>query len=205
MVVRHLGLADYGKTYDAMRTFARERDADTEDELWLLQHPPVFTQGQAGRAEHLLAPGEIPVVQANRGGQITYHAPGQIVAYPLLDLRRAAIGVRHLVETLERSMVEVLAHWGICARPRRDAPGVYHHPSGAKIAALGLRVSRGCSYHGLALNVQMDMTPWRRINACGLGVQITQMADHCTPCPPLQEVELKLEQQLLQNLGRAAP
>ena len=204
MLVRHLGLADYRRTCDAMRTFARERDAAAADELWILQHPPTFTQGQAGRAEHLLCPGDIPVVQTDRGGQTTYHAPGQIVAYPLIDMRRAALGVRRLVETLEAAMVATLEHWGIEARPRRDAPGVYHHPSGAKLAALGLRISRGCSYHGLALNVRMDMAPWRRINACGLGLLTTQMADHCSPCPPLSEVERKLELELVHRLTAAA-
>jgi lipoyl(octanoyl) transferase len=157
-----------------MREFTDARDADTEDELWLLQHPSVFTQGQAGRAEHLLDPGEIPVVQADRGGQVTYHGPGQWVVYLLLDLRRLHFGVRDLVDLIEQSVVRVLEPLGIAAAPRRDAPGVY--VGEAKIAALGLRVRRGCCFHGLALNVDMDLAPFERINPCGYeGMAVTSV------------------------------
>mgnify|MGYP001043587035 FL=1 len=175
MVVRHLGLADYSATFEAMRCFTRERDANTEDELWLLQHPPVFTQGISGKAEHLLMPGDIPVVQIDRGGQVTYHGPGQWVVYLLVDIRRAGIGVRQLVTLIESAIVELLAVYGIAAAADPKAPGVY--VSGRKIASLGLKISRGCSYHGLALNVDMDLSPFQRINPCGYaGLEVVSMA-----------------------------
>jgi lipoyl(octanoyl) transferase len=159
-----------------MRTFTDGRGADTEDELWLLQHPPVFTLGQAGRPEHLLDPGDIPIVQSDRGGQVTYHGPGQIVAYVLVDLRRAGLGVRGMVQLLEDAAIGVLADYGIQAQTRPKAPGVY--VGEAKIAALGLRVRRGCSYHGLSLNVDMNLEPFERINPCGYpGLAVTQIAD----------------------------
>ncbi|HEY7776826.1 MAG TPA: lipoyl(octanoyl) transferase LipB, partial [Kineobactrum sp.] len=151
LVCRVLGDADYRATFEAMKKFTDGRSAETPDELWLLQHPPVYTQGQAGKAEHLLAPGSIPVIQADRGGQVTYHGPGQWVLYLLVDLRRRQLGVRALVTLIEQSIVQLLAEHGIEAAPRADAPGVY--VAGAKIAALGLRVRRGCSYHGLALGI----------------------------------------------------
>lgn len=175
LVLRELGLAEYQPTLDAMRTFTDSRDADTPDELWLLQHPRVFTQGQAGKAEHVLAPGDIPVIQVDRGGQVTYHGPGQWLIYLLVDLRRSQLGVRDLVTLIERSIVQLLAEYDIDSRPRPDAPGVY--VEGDKIAALGLRVRRGCSYHGLSLNVDMDLEPFQRINPCGYqGLQVTSMA-----------------------------
>lgn len=159
-----------------MQVFTEARDASTADELWLLEHNPVFTLGQAGRREHLLNPGDVPVAQVDRGGQITYHGPGQLVGYLLLDLRRAGLGVKGLVETLEQGVVELLAGYGILAATRPGAPGVY--VSGRKIAALGLRVRRGCSFHGLALNVDMDLEPFSRINPCGYpGLEVTQLAD----------------------------
>ena len=171
----HLGLVDYASTLQAMQDFTDSRDADTPDQLWLLQHPRVFTQGMAGKAEHVLAPGDIPVIQVDRGGQVTYHGPGQWVLYLLVDLRRHALGVRDLVDLIERSIVKLLAHYGIDGVPRPDAPGVY--VDGSKIAALGLRVRRGCSYHGLSLNVDMDLEPFSRINPCGhQGMQVTSMA-----------------------------
>ena len=174
-VVRELGTVDYVPTLDAMRKFTDTRDADTPDELWLLQHPPVFTQGQAGKAEHVLAPGDIPVVQVDRGGQVTYHGPGQWVVYLLVDLRRRGMGVRALVDVIERAIVNLLAAHGITATGKPGAPGVY--VDGAKIAALGLRVRKGCSYHGLALNVDMDLEPFSRINPCGYqGLAVTSMA-----------------------------
>jgi lipoyl(octanoyl) transferase len=158
-----------------MKTFTDARGENTPDELWLLQHPPVFTQGQAGRAEHLLAPGDIPVIQVDRGGQVTYHGPGQWVVYLMVDLRRRGLGVRNLVDMIERSIVALLAEYRIEAAPDPAAPGVY--VAGEKIASLGLRVRRGCSYHGLSLNVDMDLEPFRRINPCGhAGLRVTSMA-----------------------------
>ena len=168
-------MVDYASTLQAMKAFTDSRGDDTPDELWLLQHPRVFTQGQAGRAEHLLAPGDIPVIQVDRGGQVTYHRPGQWVIYLLVNLRRRGLGVRDLVDLIERSIVALLAEYGIEAAPDPAAPGVY--VAGEKIASLGLRVRRGCSYHGLALNVDMDLEPFQRINPCGhAGLQVTSMA-----------------------------
>jgi lipoyl(octanoyl) transferase len=178
-IIRELGVADYQPTLDDMRQFTEERGPDTADELWLLQHPKVFTQGQAGKAEHVLAPGDIPVVQVDRGGQVTYHGPGQWVVYLLVDVRRRGMGVRALVTLIEQSLVALLAGYGIEAAARADAPGVY--VAGSKIASLGLRVRRGCSYHGLALNVDMDLEPFQRINPCGFeGLKVTSMAQ-CLP------------------------
>jgi lipoyl(octanoyl) transferase len=175
LLTRELGLADYQQVFDAMREFTDARDQDTPDELWLLQHPRVFTQGQAGKAEHVLAPGDIPVIQVDRGGQVTYHGPGQWVIYLLVDLKRRNLGVRALVTLIEESIVELLREYGIEAAARPDAPGVY--VGGDKIASLGLRVRRGCSYHGLSLNVNMDLEPFQRINPCGYeGLQVTSMA-----------------------------
>jgi lipoyl(octanoyl) transferase len=175
LVLRELGLVDYSPTLDAMRRFTDARGVDCPDELWLLQHPPVFTQGQAGKAEHVLAPGDIPVIQVDRGGQVTYHGPGQWVLYLLVDLRRRQLGVRDLVTLIERSLVQLLGEYGIAAASRPAAPGVY--VADEKIASLGLRVRRGCSYHGLALNVDMDLEPFGRINPCGYaGLQVTSMA-----------------------------
>jgi lipoyl(octanoyl) transferase len=164
-VVRRLGLSDYLSVWQAMQAYTRERGERGEDQLWLVEHPPVFTLGQAGKREHLLDTGDIPVIQVDRGGQVTYHGPGQIVLYVLVDLRRLRLGVRALVSALERTVIGVLAGYGIEAQARPDAPGVY--VGGAKIAALGLRVRRGCSYHGLALNVDVDLEPFSRINPCG--------------------------------------
>jgi len=176
IVVRHLGRQDYLPTLEAMQGFTAERDENTPDELWIVEHPPVFTLGQAGKREHLLNPGEIPVVPVDRGGQVTYHGPGQVVIYLLLDLRRRGLGVRELVTRMEQAVIDLLAEEGIAARARADAPGVY--VGEAKIAALGLRVKRGRSYHGLALNVAMDLEPFTRINPCGYaGLATTQLAD----------------------------
>jgi lipoyl(octanoyl) transferase len=159
-----------------MQAFTDTRGPATPDELWVLEHPPVFTLGQAGRPEHLLDPGTIPVVQVDRGGQVTYHGPGQVVLYCLVDLRRAGLGVRGLVSLLEQAVVDLLAARGIPAKSRTDAPGVY--VGGRKIAALGLRVRRGCSFHGLSLNVAMDLSPFGRINPCGYaGMEVTQLTD----------------------------
>jgi lipoyl(octanoyl) transferase len=200
LVVRHLGVVDYLPTLDAMRRLTAERDELTPDEIWLLQHPRVFTQGQAGKPEHLLAPGDIPVIQVERGGQVTYHGPGQLVAYLLLDLRRLNLGVRELVTAMEQSLVDVLASYGVEAAPKADAPGVY--VNGEKIASLGLRVSRGCSFHGLALNVDMDMSPFWRINPCGYtGLKMVQLRDLLDAPPSFDEVTQRLEQALRQRLG----
>lgn len=173
LLLRHLGRRDYVETWAAMRAFTDQRTPDTPSELWLLEHEPVFTQGQAGRAEHLLAPGDIPVVQTDRGGQVTYHGPGQLVMYLLLSLREAGLGVRALVSAMENSVIGVLADHGVEAHARPDAPGVY--VGEAKIAALGLRVRRGYTYHGLAFNIDMDLEPFGRINPCGYrGMPVTQ-------------------------------
>lgn len=202
LIVRHLGLVDYLPTLEAMRALTAERDETTPDEIWLLQHPQVFTQGQAGKPEHLLAPGDIPVVQVERGGQVTYHGPGQLVGYLMLDLRRLDLGVRELVTVMEQALVEVLASYGVEAAPKADAPGVY--VKGDKIASLGLRVRRGCSFHGLALNIDMDMTPFQRINPCGYaGLQMTQLKDLVAAPPAFDEAARRLEQTLRQRLGYA--
>ena len=174
-IVRQLGRVDYAPTWRAMQALTDARDADTPDELWFLEHEPVFTQGLNGKPEHLLATGDIPVVGIDRGGQVTYHGPGQLVMYALIDLRRRAIGVRELVVALENSVVELAARHGISAAGRRAAPGVY--VEARKLASIGLRVRRGCSYHGIALNVDMDLEPFDRINPCGMaGLAMTQLA-----------------------------
>ena len=173
--IRNLGTVDYQETYDAMRRFTAERNAETDDEIWLLQHPPVFTQGTNGKPEHLLDLGEIPLQQIDRGGQVTYHGPGQLVVYLLLDLRRRNLGVRQLVTMLEQAVIDLLRGYGIAAQRRSDAPGVY--VNGDKIAALGLRVKRNGCYHGLSLNVDMDLQPFARINPCGYsGLGVTTLA-----------------------------
>ena len=175
-ILRRLGLRDYLPVWQAMQDFTDRRDAATPDELWLVEHPPVFTQGMNGKPEHLLEPGDIPVVPVDRGGQVTYHGPGQVIAYSLLDLRRRGLGVRELVQRLEFGIIDLLAGYGIEAVGRRDAPGVY--VEGRKIASLGLRVRRGCSYHGLSLNVAMDLAPFDRINPCGYpGLEVTRTVD----------------------------
>ncbi|WP_236215149.1 lipoyl(octanoyl) transferase LipB [Metapseudomonas otitidis] len=202
LIVRRLGLVEYLPTFEAMRRLTAERNEQTPDEIWLLQHPQVFTQGQAGKAEHLLAPGDIPVIQVDRGGQVTYHGPGQLVAYLMLDLRRLGLGVRELVTAMEQSLVDALATYGIEAAPKADAPGVY--VNGDKIASLGLRVSRGCSFHGLALNVDMDMSPFWRINPCGYaGLKMVQLKDLLAQPASLDEVAERLEQALRVRLGYA--
>lgn len=177
VLVRELpGLWPYEPVWRAMQAFTDARTADTTDEFWLLQHEPVFTLGQAGKTEHVLAPGDIPVIPVDRGGQVTYHGPGQIMAYVLVDLRRRGIGVRELVQRIEQAVIDTLAHWNIAAERREGAPGVY--VAGAKVAALGLRVRRGCSFHGLAFNAAMDLEPFHRINPCGYkGLAVTQVLD----------------------------
>jgi len=195
LLARELGLVAYQPTLQAMREFTDSRTAATPDELWLLQHPGIFTQGQAGRAEHLLAPGDIPVVQVDRGGQVTYHGPGQWVLYTLIDLKRRKLGVRGLVDLIENSIVALLGEYGLDATARPEAPGVY--VAAKKIAALGLRVRRGCSYHGLALNVDMDLEPFQRINPCGYqGLEVTSMAR----CLPEQSIAIDVVGQRLVSI-----
>ena len=176
IIVRHLGRQPYQLTWDAMRAFTDARRPGTASELWIVEHPPVFTLGQAGRPEHLLRPGDIPVVHSDRGGQVTYHGPGQLVAYVMVCLRDIGMGIRQLVTVLETAVIDLLQAYGIAAAARADAPGVY--VDGRKIASLGLRVRRGCTYHGLALNVDMDLEPFSRINPCGhVGLTVTQLRD----------------------------
>ena len=181
LIVRDLGRQPYGPVFAAMKALTESRDDNTPDELWWVEHDPVFTQGQAGKEEHLLFPGDIPVVQVDRGGQVTYHGPGQIVGYPMVDIRRRGIGVRQLVTALENSMIGALSRYGIAAYARPDAPGVYVAGAGGghrKIGSLGVRIRRGCSYHGLSLNLDMDLSPFQRINPCGYqGLEMTQVRD----------------------------
>lgn len=180
LTIRYLGRMDYEPVWDAMKAYTDTRDSSSGDEIWVVEHPPVFTQGQAGKAEHVLAPGSIPVVQVDRGGQVTYHGPGQLVVYFLIDIRRRKLGVRQLVTAIEETVVQALQRFGIRAAPRADAPGVYIGEQ--KVCSLGLRIRRGCSFHGLALNVNMDMEPFLRINPCGYaGMEMTQTSAHGGP------------------------
>lgn len=173
-MVRWLGRVDYEPTWRAMQSFTEKRDADTPDEIWFLEHPPVFTLGMNAAPEHLLAPGDIPVVQIDRGGQVTYHGPGQLVVYPLLNVKRSGLGVRQLVMGLENAIIDLLASWNITAVAKREAPGVYVNDR--KVASIGLRIRRGSSYHGLAFNVAMDLQPFQRINPCGYrGLEVTDL------------------------------
>lgn len=199
VVVRHLGCVAYEPTWHAMQHFTQNRDADTADEIWLLEHPHVFTQGQAGKAEHVLAAGDIPVVQVDRGGQVTYHGPGQLVAYVLVDVRRAGQGVRDLVTSIENSLIDLLAQYDIAAQAKPDAPGVY--VGDKKIASLGLRIRRGCSFHGLALNVDMDLQPFQRINPCGYaGLHMTQLREETQQPVDMAEVGVRLRDALVLHL-----
>ncbi len=196
LLVRRLGRQPYEPVWHAMQAFTDARGQDTPDELWLVEHDPVFTLGQAGKPEHVLAPGDIPVIHVDRGGQVTYHGPGQIVAYPLLDLRRLHMGVRDMVHRIEQSIIDTLAEWNIAGVRREGAPGVY--VADAKIAALGLRVRHGCTFHGLAFNVAMDLEPFQRINPCGyVGLKVAQMLDLGGPSK-LADVE----EVLIAELGR---
>ena len=200
--VRDLGRVAYAPVWEAMQAFTDARDADTPDELWLVEHDPVFTLGQAGKAEHVLVPGDIPVLKVDRGGQVTYHGPGQLVAYPLLDLRRLGLGVREYVCRIEQAIIDTLAGWGIHAQRRAGAPGVYVD-SGAKIAALGIRVRHGRSFHGLAFNIAMDLEPFRRINPCGYaGLDVTSVVD-CGGPASLHAAQAPLVAALAAHLGLA--
>lgn len=203
VLIRSLGPTDYEPVWHAMQAFTDERDADTTDELWLTEHRPVFTLGVNTRPEHLLAPGDIPVVQVDRGGQVTYHGPGQLMVYPLIDLRRAGLGVRELVTALEQSGVELARDFGVEAESRCDAPGVY--AGGAKFASVGLRVRRGASFHGMALNVAMNLEPFKRINPCGFaGLEVTDLRQLGIDLT-LEDAGQRLMPHLLSNLGLDAP
>ncbi len=198
--IHALGLVEYQPTWDAMKRFTAERTGETRDEIWLVQHPPTYTQGLAGKPEHLLNPTDIPVVKIDRGGQITYHGPGQIVAYLLLDMRRWKLGVRELVRLMEQAVIDLLAGYGIAAHSREDAPGVY--VDGAKIASLGLKIKNGCCYHGLAFNVDMDLAPFANINPCGYtGLRVTQACELGVTAP-LNELQAELAQNLVHGLQR---
>ena len=176
LIIKQLGLVDYVTTWRRMQAFTNTRNFETIDELWLLEHPPVFTQGQAGKAEHVIKPSNIPIVQSDRGGQVTYHGPGQLVAYTLFDLNRLKISIRKLICKLEQSVISVLADYGIESQGKRAAPGIYVNDG--KICSIGLRIKRGYAYHGLAFNIDMDLQPFTCINPCGFqGLKITQLAD----------------------------
>jgi lipoyl(octanoyl) transferase len=199
--LRRLGRVDYTACLAAMQDFTDRREANTPDQLWLVQHPPVFTLGLAGKPEHVLDAGDIPVVHCDRGGQVTYHGPGQVVLYTLLDLKRADVGVKALVTTLEQAVIDLLTTLGIDGERRPGAPGVY--VAGAKIAALGLRVRRGCAYHGLSLNVAMDLTPFARINPCGYaGLAVTDLRTLAPAAADRQRIGECLAKTLAAELGR---
>jgi lipoyl(octanoyl) transferase len=198
LIIRHLGRQDYQPVWRDMQAFTDQRDADTADELWLVEHPPVFTQGLAGKAEHVLAAGDIPVIQVDRGGQITYHGPGQIVAYPLINLRRHGIGVKSLVHGIEQAIIDTVKLYGVEAARKENAPGVY--VNGDKIASLGLRIRKACSFHGLAFNIDMDLEPFNRINPCGFSglkvIQLSELADQVDISTVEQQLVAALCQQL---------
>ena len=201
-ICKHLGQVPYQETWDAMKQFTLERDADTPDELWFLQHPPVFTQGLNGRKEHELMPGDIPVIPIDRGGQITYHGPGQLVVYPLIDLKRLKLNKRDLVCQLEKAIIACLAEYNIIALGKRDAPGVYVQER--KIGSLGLRIKKQRSYHGLSLNVNMNLEPFSRINPCGYqGLVMTDIQKESQLSKPIkvEEIAAKLEKHLINSLG----
>lgn len=202
IIVRYMGRRDYEPVWREMQQFTDQRDADTCDELWLVEHPPVFTQGLAGKAEHILAAGDIPVIQVDRGGQVTYHGPGQIVAYPMINLRRHGIGVKSLVHGIEQAIIDTVALYDIEAKRKDNAPGVY--VDGRKIASLGLRIRQACSFHGLAFNIDMDLEPFQRINPCGFsGLEVIQLAD-LTEGAKIKQVEQQLIQAFCQNLNYTA-
>lgn len=199
VIVRFLTQQDYLACWEAMRQFTTQRDENTLDEIWLLEHPPVFTQGQNGKAEHILNPGSIPVIQVDRGGQVTYHGPGQLVVYPLIDLRRKKMNIRQIVTLLEKSVIDVLADYHITAVAKREAPGVYVDHK--KICSIGLRIRKGCSYHGLAFNISMDLEPFSRINPCGFKqLEMTQLTDFVNPVD-MKTIQQQLMAYLTTNLG----
>ena len=198
--IKRLGRVDYAPTFQAMQDFTASRTAETPDELWIVEHPPVYTLGQAGKPEHILRDVGIPLVQIDRGGQVTYHGPGQVVIYLLLDLPRLKIKVRELVTAIEQAVINLLGEYGVTAERRDGAPGVY--VGAAKVAALGLRIRNGCSYHGVSLNVDMDLSPFTAINPCGYpGLQVVQTKDLNIPLSVVEAGE-QLSQQLLQQLDK---
>ena len=200
----HLGRCDYAPVFEEMKRFNDGRTADTEDELWVVEHNPVFTQGLAGKPEHLLIRDGIPVVQIDRGGQITYHGPGQLVVYTMIDFKRRKTSVRNIVSALENSIIDTLSDYGITANADPQRPGVY--VQGKKIASLGLRIKNGSVYHGLALNIDMDLSPFTHINPCGYaGLEMTQIAEHVRPAPSFGEVAEKLTDYLEGRLKTKAP
>ncbi len=202
LIVKHLGVQEFASVWQKMRDFTDTRTADTTDELWLLEHPSVFTLGQAGKPEHILASGNIPVIKTDRGGQVTYHGLGQLVGYCLFDIKRLNFGVREFVELIEDALVDVLALYGIQAWANRDAHGVY--VGNKKIASLGLRIRKGCSYHGFSLNIDMDLEPYQRINPCGYaGLEMTQLQHFYSPSPSMstigQQIALVLRSRLFEH------
>lgn len=198
LIVRQLGLRDYETVWREMRYFTDTRHADTTDEIWLLEHPPVFTLGLNGKSEHILDPGDIPIVKCDRGGQVTYHGPGQLIAYLLLDMRRHELGVKALVSKIEQAIIDLLAEHQIHSQRREGAPGIYVND--AKIAALGLRIRKGCSYHGLSLNVDMDLTPFSRINPCGFEGLATDQLRHHTSNIDMSDIKDRLISHLTSHL-----
>ncbi|MCK5893462.1 MAG: lipoyl(octanoyl) transferase LipB [Endozoicomonadaceae bacterium] len=201
LLIRELGLQPYKPVWKAMADYTNSRDRQCSDEIWLLEHESVFTQGQAGKAEHVLDPGNIPVIQVDRGGQVTYHGPGQLVAYMLLDIRRLGLSARGLVTHIENALIALLGEYDIEALARSDAPGVYVYADNAKIASLGLRIRRGCSFHGLALNVDMDLLPFLRINPCGhAGLTMTRLVDYDSGADCTSAGD-RLKHHLVQGLG----
>ena len=200
----HLGRCDYAPVFEEMKRFNDVRTADTEDELWVVEHNPIFTQGLAGKPEHLLIHDDIPVVQIDRGGQITYHGPGQLVVYTMIDFKRRKTSVRNIVSALENSIIDTLSDYGIAANADPQRPGVY--VQGKKIASLGLRIKNGSVYHGLALNIDMDLSPFTHINPCGYaGLEMTQIAEYVRPAPSFGEVAKKLTGYLKGRLKTKAP
>lgn len=201
VIVRHVGLQPYEPVFEAMKRFTGARTEETADELWFLEHEPIYTQGRAGKPEYVVSPGDIKVIDIDRGGQVTYHGPGQLTVYTLVDIKRLGIGVREFVNLIESALVATLARYNVKGIPRSDAPGVY--VNGAKIGALGLRIKQGRSYHGLNFNIDMDMRPWSGINACGLGGEVTQLRELVPEAkmPDINEVALVLLGELTDKLG----
>lgn len=205
VLIKRLPQTDYATVWLAMQSFTQQRNQDTLDEIWLVEHPPVFTLGQNSKPEHLLNPGDIPIIKTDRGGQVTYHGPGQLVAYTLLDIKRKGLSIRQLVTQLEQALMDVLAEYGITAYAKRDAPGVYVRD--AKIGSIGLRIRKGCSYHGISFNVAMDLAPFKQINPCGYrGLAITQLSDLINNKDLDKDIVLaQLVQQLLYHLNYQQP
>ncbi len=204
LIIRDLGTQPYTDIWQAMSRFTDTRDDSTVDELWIVEHDPVYTQGQAGKAEHILQTTDIPIVQSDRGGQVTYHGPGQLILYPLINLRRRQLGVRDMVTLIEQWMIQWLASHRIDAYAKPDAPGVYINLDGndAKIASLGLRVRRGCSFHGVSINIDMDVRPFDNINPCGYqGLRITQLRDHVMPLPSRDDILQALTQRFVEAIN----